>query len=143
MCVCLLISLIQFGFASTLQDSQPPIKKPVLIRADRTTDREGEVEVIHPDPVEANRNIRVGDFYFKRKNYKAARERYRDAVKYSPRRPNPYAKLIRVLERMEEFEEAVEVCRQFIETNPQASQVKDFESRIKKLETKVSEDPDP
>ncbi len=137
-CLFLLMSLIHADLLpAAVQEHQAPTRKPVLIRADRTTDREGEVEVIYPDPIEAERNIRVGDFYFKRKNYKAARERYRDAVKYSPRRPAPYSKLVRVLERMEEFGEAVEVCRQFIETNPQAPQVNRFQSRIKKLETQV------
>lgn len=137
-CLFLLMSLIHSDLLpATGQEQQSHTRKPVLIRADRTTDREAKVEVIHPDPIEAERNIRVGDFYFKRKNYKAARERYRDAVKYSPQRPDSYSKLVRVLERMEEFGAAMEVCRQFIEINPQAPQVNQFQSRIKKLERRV------
>ncbi len=34
------------------------------------------------DPHKAAKDIEVGDFYFKRKNYRAAEERYRDALHY-------------------------------------------------------------
>ena len=134
----LLICMIQLFFvASVGQDSRPAGRKPVLIRADRTSDRESEVEV-YPDPVEAERHIRVGDFYFKRKNFKAAGERYRQAVKYFPRRPDSYLKLVRALEKMEEFEEALAVCREFLEANPEASQIEQFQSRLEELKANVN-----
>ncbi len=34
------------------------------------------------DPHKAAKDIEVGDFYFKRKNYRAAEERYRDALRF-------------------------------------------------------------
>ena len=133
-----LLSIIPlFSVALVGQDSRPTGPKPVLIRDDRTSDRESEVEVIYPDPIEAERHIKVGDFYYKRKNFEAAGERYREAVKYFPRRPDSYFKLIRALEKMEKFEEALAVCREFIEANPEAPQVEQFQSRIKELEGKV------
>lgn len=47
---------------------------------------EGEdVQEFHPwDPHRAAKDVEVGDFYFKRKNYRAALERYRDALLYKP-----------------------------------------------------------
>ncbi len=137
----LLISTIPAFFVLLAgQDSRPAGSKPVLIRADRTSDRESEVEeAVYPDPVEAARHIRVGDFYFKRKNFKAAGERYRQAVKYFPRRPGSYFKLIRALEKMEKFDEALDVCREFIEANPEAPQIERFQSRIQEL--KANADP--
>lgn len=36
------------------------------------------------DPHKAAKDIEVGDFYFKRKNYRAAMERYKDALVYKP-----------------------------------------------------------
>ncbi len=119
------------------QDSRPTGPKPVLIRDDRTSGRESEVEVIYPDPVEAERHIKVGDFYFKRKNFQAAGERYREAIKYFPRRPDSYFKLIRALEKMENFEGALAVCREFMKANPEAPQVEQFQARIKELTARV------
>ena len=41
------------------------------------------VQEFHPwNPMKALKNIEVGDFYFKRKNYKAALERYKEALYY-------------------------------------------------------------
>jgi Flp pilus assembly protein TadD len=34
------------------------------------------------DPHKAAKSVEVGDFYFKRKNYRAAEERYREALRY-------------------------------------------------------------
>ena len=36
------------------------------------------------DPHKAAKDIEVGDFYYKRKNYQAALERYKDALTYKP-----------------------------------------------------------
>ena len=42
-----------------------------------------DVQEFHPwDPHRAAKNIEVGDFYLKRKNYSAALDRYREALVY-------------------------------------------------------------
>lgn len=44
-----------------------------------------DVDEMHPwDPHKAAKDIEVGDYYFKRKNYKGAVERYKDALIYKP-----------------------------------------------------------
>jgi tetratricopeptide (TPR) repeat protein len=50
--------------------------------AARSTDG-GDVSEFHPwDPHKAAKDVEVGDFYFKRKNYTAAEDRYREALYY-------------------------------------------------------------
>ena len=44
-----------------------------------------DVQEMHPwDPHKAAKDVEVGDFYFKRKNYHAALERYKEALIYKP-----------------------------------------------------------
>ena len=44
-----------------------------------------DTDEMHPwDPHKAAKDIEVGDYYFKRKNYKGALERYKDALVYKP-----------------------------------------------------------
>lgn len=44
-----------------------------------------DTEEMHPwDPHKAAKDIEVGDYYFKRKNYRGALERYKDALVYKP-----------------------------------------------------------
>jgi tetratricopeptide (TPR) repeat protein len=53
----------------------------VMDAEDATTD----VQEMHAwDPHKAAKDVEVGDFYYKRKNYRAALERYKEALVYKP-----------------------------------------------------------
>ena len=76
-----------------------------------TGDDEGEassdVQEFHPwDPHKAAKNVEVGDFYFKRKNYRAAEDRYREALLYKPNDVFAMFGLARSLEKLGEFDDA-------------------------------------
>ncbi len=112
-------------------------KKPVLVRREAVPDKPAEAEIVEPDPVQARKHMEVGDFYFKRDNFKAAAERYREAVKYAPRNPDPYERLIRALEKMDDFAAAKEVCDDFVLANPDSKKAADFQEKAVKLEAKA------
>jgi hypothetical protein len=56
------------------------------ILTDEGTSGSGDINEFHPwDPHKAAKDIEVGDFYFKvKKNYRAAEDRYREALLYKP-----------------------------------------------------------
>jgi len=132
-CCGILLTLLTGALAA----QERPRSKPVLIREDRTSEPETEPEIIYPDPVEARRNLDVGDFYFKKGNFKAAADRYRDAIKYGPTAAEHYSRLIRALEKLEAFDEAVEVCRDYIDKNPESKKVSEFEKKVLELAGKI------
>lgn len=111
-------------------------KKPVLIRAD-SADEDQQPDVILPDPEKAKEHLEIGDFYFKRGNYKAAEERYRDAIRYLPSWAEPYRKLTRLLEKQGDFPAAVKICEEFIQVNPDADKVERFRKKAEQLRTKA------
>lgn len=48
-------------------------------------DAPSDVDELHRwDPHKAAKDVEVGDYYFKRKNYRAALDRYKDALTYKP-----------------------------------------------------------
>lgn len=139
-CAVAILALICLGGVSAAalgQKTASGKKKPVLIRADRTTNKD-EPELILPDPIQAERNLRVGDFYFKKKNFKAAIERYRIAIQYGPKRPDSYLRLAKTHEKLGQLSEALETCRQFVDLNPDSSRLGDFVSRIRRINTSLS-----
>ena len=70
-------------------------------------DNAEDVQEFHPwDPHKAAKNVEVGDFYFKRKNYRAAEDRYREALLYKPNDVFAMFGLARSLEKLGEFDEA-------------------------------------
>ncbi len=132
--------LLILGFPLFGQESRPT-KKPVLIRADPTAEKVEEVEEGLPerDPQKAKEHLEIGDFYYKRHNYTAAAERYREAIQFNPKWAKAYEKLVRVLEKQNDFVEAVKVCEQFVQSSDSSKEVKRFQEWSVKLKEKAKE----
>jgi tetratricopeptide (TPR) repeat protein len=60
------------------------------------------------DPIEAAQNTDVGDFYFEKKNYRAALSRYQEALEQKPGDPAIHLRLGRAYEELEQREQARE-----------------------------------
>ncbi len=129
--------LVVFALTAPAWSQEPPRKKPVLVRRDATAEATAEPEIVTPDPNQARENLEVGNFYFRRGNFKAAADRYREAVKYGPKNAEAYEKLIRSLEKMDDFEGALKACDDFIQVNPDSGKVQDFEKKAVELKTKT------
>jgi len=133
--VSFLTLVLLFGLSFAQQPR--PEKKPILIRDD-PTEKKAQEEVIQVNPKTAAEHVAVGDFYFKRDNYKAAEERYREAIKFNPRSVEAFEKLVRTLEKQKAFDKAVEVCEQFVVSNPAAKEIPRFQARADELKTKAN-----
>jgi tetratricopeptide (TPR) repeat protein len=100
----------------------------------------GDVQEFHPfDPHRAAKDIEVGDFYFKKKNYGAALERYREALFYKPndalanfRMAQAFDKLARVDQAIEHYEEYLKI----LPTGPQAEEAKKALEKLKAISEK-------
>ena len=114
---------------------RPPGKKPVLIRDERL---EAKPEIFERNPAKAREFVEVGDFYYKRKNVKAAEARYRDAVRYDPQWHESYDKLIKLLEKEGLVDEAIGVCHEFIDANPESKKLSAFSKKLESLKVKKS-----
>ncbi len=112
-------------------------KKPVLIRdTDKAEGKEDAPEVAKPkeyDPLLAERNINIGDFYYKKKNYDAAVDRYADALAYQPDSAKARQALARACAK------ALEEHQTYIRKNPNALDLAQHRNRITKLEKALTE----
>lgn len=115
-------------------------RKPILIREDQT-EQKIEEEIFLRNPEEAKKNVEVGDFYFKKKNFRAAESRYRRAIKYNTEWPKSYEKLINLFERQGDFDSAIEICYEFVDANPSSKKAKDFEKRAGHFKEKKTSQP--
>ena len=110
-------------------------QRPGLIRDTDVADGVNpEPEVKNPDPLLCEKNINIGDFYYKKKNYAAAISRYLDAIEYQADSVRAYDSLGRAYEKNDEPGKAIAAYKQFIEKNPDSPKVADFQSKIAKLE---------
>ncbi len=128
------------GIAPLIHAAQsPPARKPALIRDTDTAEGKDEAPVNKPkeySPELSEKSLKIGDYYFKRKNYVAAIQRYMDAIEYQPNHTEAYESLARAYEKNGDLDKAARVYRDFIQRNPESPKVAEFRTRLAKLEKK-------
>lgn len=96
----------------------------------------GDVAEFHPwDPHKAAKDIEVGDFYFKRKNYRAAEDRYREALYYKDNDAIATYRLGECLEKMDRRDEARTQFENYLKILPNGPQAEDSRKAIERLKT--------
>jgi tetratricopeptide (TPR) repeat protein len=119
--------------------SQDIRKPPVLIRDTDTAEgieNGDETEPKEPNPMLAEENLEIGDFYYKRKNYKAAIQRYIEALEYQPNLVKAFEALAKAYEKNDEFDKAINTYRDFLEKYPDSPKASDFRDKLSELEKK-------
>ncbi len=87
-----------------------------------------------PNPLLAEQNINIGNFYLKKKNYSAAIQRYLDALEYQPNSIAAHEALARAYEKSGEITKAIAAYKELIEKNPESPKISEFRSKLAKLE---------
>ena len=126
--------MIGFLVAASLSLAQTR-GRPSLIRD--TSVAEGKPEESKEkkfNPLEAQKNVKVGDFYYKRKNYGAAIRRYQEALEYQPNYIKAFERLGKTYEKSGKKQKAIDLYQQFIDKYPKSPKTADFKNRIVRLE---------
>jgi tetratricopeptide (TPR) repeat protein len=98
------------------------------------SDTSGGVQEFHPfDPHRALKDIEVGDFYFKKKNYRAALDRYREALFYKPSDALANFRMAQSLEKLSKAEEAAEHYQEYLKILPHGPLSEDAQKALEKL----------
>jgi tetratricopeptide (TPR) repeat protein len=93
-----------------------------------------DVQELHPwDPHKAAKDVEVGDYYFKRKNYKAAIERYKHALIYKQDDAIATYRLAESLDKTGNSTEAVNYYRGYLKILPHGPYAADAEKAISRL----------
>lgn len=88
----------------------------------------------HPwDPHKAAKDVEVGDFYFKRKNYRAAEDRYREALYYKDDDAIATYQLAVCLEKLERPDDALAEYQSYLRILPHGPQAEESKKAIERL----------
>jgi tetratricopeptide (TPR) repeat protein len=94
-----------------------------------------EVGEFHPwNPHKAAKDVEVGDYYFKRKNYRGAESRYREALFYKDNDAIATFRLAVCLEKMDQPDDARKEYESYLKIlphGPQADEARKAVSRLK------------
>ena len=103
-----------------------------------------DVQEFHPwDPHRAAKNVEVGDFYFKRKNYHAAEDRYREALLYKPNDAMATLHLAETQEKLGELDEAQKNYEGYLKILPHGQFEKEAHEAIDRLSKETSKNNEP
>lgn len=114
------------GSAPAVQEQEPPEEDPDL-----------KPKVYDFNPLEAERNITAGNFYFKKGKYLAAAHRYAEASKWDPTSGEALLRLAEADEKLHDIKGAREAYIKYLAFDPAP---KDSEAVKKKLD-KLPTDP--
>lgn len=120
--------------------SQQPQKKLETTHPAKPAEQEPpeEDEALKPEqfslnPLEAQKNINAGDYYFRtKKNYHAAERRYLRATKWDPGSPEAFLKLGESEEKLNDHAAAREAYQTYIQLAPHAKNAPAIQKKIEK-----------
>jgi len=94
----------------------------------------------HPwNPHKAQKDVEVGDYYFKRKNYKGALDRYKEALYYKENDAVATYRLAVCEEKMGDKAEARKNYEQYLKILPEGPFAQDAHAALAKLADKTSQ----
>ena len=85
------------------------------------------------NPVESKKDVAVGDEYFKKGNYRAAAERFRDATAWNPGNAEAWMRLGEALEKREQPKQARQAYEKYLQLAGNTKAAAEVKKRLEKL----------
>jgi tetratricopeptide (TPR) repeat protein len=124
---------------STKIDLSPPPGEPGAAPG-ADTDSSSDVQEMKPwNPHKADKNVEVGDFYFRDRNYRAAASRYKEALYWQDNHAIATEHLAEALEKMGDFNGARQYYQNYLKilpNGPDADKVKEALQRLNASQAK-------
>jgi tetratricopeptide (TPR) repeat protein len=82
------------------------------------------------NPLEAEKDLKVGNFYYKKGNYKCAINRFREATKWNPNYAEAFLRLGEADEKMRDTKGAHEAYAKFLELAPDSKEAGSVKKKL-------------
>lgn len=122
--------------AALCAQQQPAAKKtqpPPKYAEPPEEDESLKPEVYTLNPIEAQKNVVAGDFYFKKGKYAPAQWRYTEATKWDPGSAEAFLKLGEADEKLHDRKGARAAYTTYLQISPTAKNVPEIRKKLEKL----------
>ena len=97
---------------------------------------------LHPwNPHRADKDIEVGDYYFREKNYRGAEGRYRDALLYKPNDALATYRLAQIFDKTDRPDEARQYYQAYLKILPHGPYASDCHKALERLQAQSKSSP--
>ncbi|HEX8992268.1 MAG TPA: tetratricopeptide repeat protein [Anaerolineales bacterium] len=122
---------------STKVNLAPPAGEPDFRTGGGDVDVRAGVNETKPwNPHKSDKDVEVGDFYYKRQNYRAAESRYREALYWMDNNALASFRLAQTLEQLGRYQEATKYYRQYLGILPRGAEANEAHKGIDRLANK-------
>jgi Flp pilus assembly protein TadD len=115
---------------SSSRDSQVDFRNQPQPKAARS---EPDAQNYDFDPHKAVKDVEIGRFYFSRKNYRAALDRFREALLYKPNDAEATYGMAQALERLDLPDQAYQAYSKYLEVLPEGAFAKDSKIAMERI----------
>jgi tetratricopeptide (TPR) repeat protein len=126
-----------FAFAQKPSEVPPPPPDKPAVEAPIAEPEEEDVaakpKTYDFNPIQAEKEIKIGNYYLKKGSLKAAMGRFYDASQYNPQSPEAFLGLGEARERLRDKKGAKAAYQKYLELDPGAKNAGEIGKRIKKL----------
>jgi len=117
-----------------------PQSSAALSEAEAATSGSDGITELHAwDPHKAAKDVEVGDFYFKRQNYRAAEDRYREALRYKDNDAVATIRLAVCLEKLQIWDDARAEYESYLKILPNGPQASEAQKAINRLKAQTAQ----
>jgi len=102
----------------------------------------GDVQEMHPwNPYRAMKDDEVGDYYLKRKSYRAALARYQDALVWKEKDAVANFRMAQCYEKLDQPDQAIVHYQEYLKILPEGPFAKDAQKALQKLKAQAKNEP--
>jgi len=113
--------------------AKPPQQTETQVQEPPEEDAELKPKVYSFNPLQAHKEMEVGNEYFKKHSYKAAVMRYREATKWNPNLAEAWLRLGEAEEKRKNAKDAKDAYSKYLELQPGARDAAEVQKRIARL----------
>jgi tetratricopeptide (TPR) repeat protein len=135
-----IVALLAVGIAAAQQPAQKKLEterqKPATSPKEEVPPEEDTALTTTEysfNPLQSNKDVSVGNQYFKNKKYRAAELRYTSATKWNDGNAEAWLKLGEVAERLKDTQKAKQAYQKYLELASDAKNAADIRKKIGKM----------
>src|ERR1035441_3146651 len=116
-----------------LRTQRPAPARNDAIEAPPEEDKSLAVTTYSFNPLQSEKDVRVGNYYFNMRNYHAAAGRYRDATKWNDGNSDAWLRLGVAAEKSKDAQTAKEAYAKYLKLQPDAKDAAEIRKKLAKL----------
>jgi tetratricopeptide (TPR) repeat protein len=138
------VLLLAFAAVSAAQqapekkDTKPALKSATKPELQEQAPPEEDESLIPKEysfnPLQASKEMRIGNYYFKRGKYRAASLRYQEATKWDNNNAESYLRLGEARDKLHDKKAAADAYAKYLELSPDAKDAAEVKKRLEKIQ---------